>query len=587
MKLIKTAIDFVDNDQDVVFLGDWCLKDHADILRSIDKYNKVPYHWDDREKYARDYGYLTEVYEENLSQLCQLLNTIHSTDYNVSYWRIVIGPWLRYFTDALFDRYECIKSAVSLGVITETTVTSYDLNDVCPADFSEFWNDFTTDEWNEIVFSECLKYLNIPWRFIDENLFTGTRCQSNKLNLKIFVKQKIGSLLNIYSKFIFKLRSGPVIVGAYAPFSKITKLNLRLKTLPYFFKPKINFSSSERDFFLRKKLSVKEVSSQEFEGLLAGLIPLFIPKCYLEDFRKLEKNALKTLPKNPMSILTANSYQADEVFKVWAAKHVSQGVPLVIGQHGGTFGMASINQSEEHQIKIATKYSAWGWADGKSSKVIDLPSIQLSGRKRISSDSSSNLAILHVMSSLPRYFYQYFSMPVAGQFLFYMKNQISFIGALDRDLRDNVKIRLDLSSVSQGWNIPKILAVAGYDKLIEHSKDPILSLLHDVRLCVCTHNATVFIETLSLNFPTIIFWEPSHHEIRPEAVPFFEILEDAEILFYTPEGAAKKVNNISNDIDEWWSSDQVQSARKEFCQRYAGVSNDWAHEWSDFLLKLK
>ena len=63
MRLIKTSIDFADynNHQDSILLGDWCLKDHADILGSIDKYNKVPYHWDDREKYARDYGYLTEV----------------------------------------------------------------------------------------------------------------------------------------------------------------------------------------------------------------------------------------------------------------------------------------------------------------------------------------------------------------------------------------------------------------------------------------------------------------------------------------------------------------------------------------------
>jgi len=318
MKLIKTAIDFADydNDQDVILLGDWCLKDVEDILGSIYKYNKVPYHWDDREKYACDYGYLTEVYEENLSQLCQLLNTIHSTDYNSSYWRIVIGPWLRYFTDALFDRYECIKSAVSLGVISDTRVFSYNLSDVCPADFSEFWTDFTTDEWNEIVFSECLKFLDIPCRIVDENLFIGTRCKSSKFNLISLFKNKIESLANIYSKFIFQLKSGPVIVGAYAPLFKVTKLNLRLKILPYFFKPKINFSSSEKDVLLREKLSIKVVSNREFERLLSRMIPSFIPKCYIEDYRKLEKNASEMLPRNPKSIFTANSYQADDVFKV-------------------------------------------------------------------------------------------------------------------------------------------------------------------------------------------------------------------------------------------------------------------------------
>jgi hypothetical protein len=61
MRLIKTAIDFddYDNNQDSILLGDWCLKDLEDILGSVDRYNKVPYHWDDREKYAGDYIYLT------------------------------------------------------------------------------------------------------------------------------------------------------------------------------------------------------------------------------------------------------------------------------------------------------------------------------------------------------------------------------------------------------------------------------------------------------------------------------------------------------------------------------------------------
>ena len=588
MKLIKTAIDFAyhNDNQDIIILGDWCLKDLDDILGSVDKYSKVPYHWDDRGKYDRDYGYLTIVYEEKLTQLSQLLNMIHTTDYNLSYWRIIIGPWLRYFIDALFDRYECIKYADSLGVISSSTVFSYDLGDACPASFSEFWTEFTTDEWNEIVFSECLKNLDIPYTYINENLYTSIRRKGSKSNLISFFKEKVVPLINIYSKFILQFSSGPVIVGAYVPLLKLTKLNLRLKIAPYFFKPKITFPPSEKDSLLRGQLFIKELSDREFERLLARMIPSFIPKCYVEDYRKLEKNASKMLPRNPMSIFTANSYQADDVFKVWAAKHVNEGVPLVIGQHGGTFGMASINQSEEHQIEIAKNYISWGWADEKTSKVINLSSIQLSGRKPIICNRSSNSSILHVMSSVPRYFYQFFSMPVAGQFLFYIRNQVSFLGALDASVRKDISIRLDLSSVSRSWNIPRALELEGYGSFIERSNDPILSLIRDCRLCICTHNATVFIETLSLNVPTIIFWEPSHHEIRPEAAPFFDLLEDAEILFYTPEKAARKVNDVSNNIDEWWFSEQVQSARKQFCQRFAGVSTDWEHEWSKFLLTL-
>ena len=587
MKLIKTAIDFDDynNNQDSILLGDWCLKNLEDILGSVDKYNKVPYHWDDREKYNSDYYYLTEIYEKSLSQLARSLNILHSTNYDLVYWRIVIGPWLRFFTDAVFDRYECIKQAKSFENITESTIHQYELDDFCPADFGEFWNDFTTDEWNEVLFSECLIYLEIPCSLSAKNLtLERTTKRKNLISFDI-LRTQFKRLANMYSKLLGRLQSGPVIISPYVPQKKIIKFYFRLKKLPYFFNVSSEFSPSEKDILLRENLSAISLSTQGFEGLLAKLIPLFIPKSYVEDFLKLRANALENFPKNPSSILTANAYQADEMFKVWAAEKRSTGVPLIINQHGGTFGMASVNQSEEHQIRIANNFVSWGWNSTANDKIISLPSFQLSGRAPIM--PKQNGSILHVLASLPRYFYQHFSMPVSGQYLLYIKDQIKFLSELDEDILDNVNIRPDTSNPSRGWNTSKALDVAGYSSLIDNSSESLLSSLGNSCLCVCTHNATVFLETFTMNFPTIIFWEPSHYEIRSDASKFFDMLEDAEILFYTAEEAARKVNEVSSNIDEWWFSDKVQSARKQFCQQYAYTSKDWEQEWCNFLLRLK
>lgn len=583
MRLIKTSIDFVDydNNQDIL-LGAWCLKNLEDILGSFDKYNKIPYHWDDREKYAGDYIYLTELYEANLSQLAGSLNTMHSTNYDLSYWRIVIGPWLRYFIDALFDRYECVKQAKEIGCITKSTIYSYDLDDICPASFDEFWSEFTTDEWNEIILSECFQDLEIPYTQSSENLVFRNHA---KLTYFDILRASLIGLANMYSKLLGRLQSGPIIHNSYVPLKKIINFHFRLKKLPYFFKLTLDFPPSKTNLSLREKLSNITIASKGFESVLARLIPSFIPKSYVEDFPKLRANALKTLPKNPTSIFTANAYQADEMFKVWAAEKVSNGVPLIIGQHGGTFGMAAVNQSEEHQLKIADKWLSWGWDCALIDNIVKFPSLQLSGRAFIKPRKNGD--ILHVLSSMPRYFYQHFSMPVAGQFLLYIKNQLNFLDGLEINYLDSVRIRLDSSNESRGWNIPKALDVAGYSTHVDQSNERIPSLLSRSRLCICTHNATVFLECLEMNFPTIIFWEPSHHEIRSDAVPFFDLLLEAGILFYTPEEAARKVNNVAHNVDEWWFSDEVQSARKKFCYRYAATSSDWELEWREFLLGVK
>lgn len=59
------------------------------------------------------------------------------------------------------------------------------------------------------------------------------------------------------------------------------------------------------------------------------------------------------------------------------------------------------------------------------------------------------------------------------------------------------------------------------------------------------------------------------------AALFFDLLVEAGILFYTPEAAAKKVNIVEHNVNEWWFSDQVQAARIEFCERYALTSSEW------------
>ena len=319
-----------------------------------------------------------------------------------------------------------------------------------------------------------------------------------------------------------------------------------------------------------------------FERLLVKLIPLFIPKGYVEDFLDLRANALNTLPKYATSIFTANAYQSDEMFKVWAAEHQSLGVPLIIGQHGGTFGMAAVHQSEEHQVGIADNFMTWGWGSEESAKIRSLPSIQLSGRASVEREKDGG--VLHVLSSFPRYFYQLYSMPVAGQYLVYLQNQIRFLNKLDNVSSSKIRIRLDASGTDDAWNAARALTVAGYNSLIDRSNSRLLTLLGSSRLCVCTNNATVFLETLSLNFPTIIFWEASHHEVRADAAPFFEMLEDADILFYSPEKAAIQVNKVFNNVDEWWLSDKVQLVRKNFCEQYAATSNQWEREWAEFLI---
>ena len=577
MRLIKTPLDIPasgvsDND---IFLGSWCLKNFEDFLNAKNENHILHYHWDDRVKFHKDYFHLDALYEKILSRFSNLLNAIHKVDNNVDYWRIIIGPWLRYCLDALFDRYECIRLAMKSGKISSCNLGNYEIKDWCPKDFSSFWVYFLTDEWNEVIFSECIKYHNLSFS-INDKLFLEPQRIKNTKSIKKPFKYLLKTLLNLVGKY----KRGAVFVAPYTSYKKIFKLQLRLKQIPNILFTDIpNIVTSTCD--KRRSFFLKDIKNSGFEGFADELLPSLIPKSYLEDFSYIKNFVLKSLPLNPRQIFTSNAYQSDDVFKIWVAEKKLTGTKYYIGQHGGNFGSARLCQTEVHQLKTSDKYLSWGWKSNIFNNIEIIPSIQLSERSSIKPLKKGK--ILHILNAIPRYFYSYQSFPNAEHFLLYLNDQLDFLSHLNRENRSDLNIRLDRSGEKRSWDIFNLLSREGFFSNIDPNKEQFLQLLQKSKLCVSTTNTTVFIETLSLNFPTVIFWNPNHSELRDEAVHFFKLLEDAEILFHCPMQAAKKVNSISKNIDAWWFSEKVQTVRKKFCERYALASNSWLNEWCEFL----
>ena len=84
--------------------------------------------------------------------------------------------------------------------------------------------------------------------------------------------------------------------------------------------------------------------------------------------------------------------------------------------------------------------------------------------------------------------------------------------------------------------------------------------------------------------PTILYWDPQRWELRPEAEETFDNLRAAKILFDSPEDAAAQLSAVYADPTEWWQGPAVQSARREFVERYAMNSPAWPRMWADFML---
>src|SRR5687767_15617233 len=96
-------------DGPVLFLGEWCRRyDRRAAWEGLDA-EVVPYHWDDRDQYYRDYLYICAVYEDVLRRTSDALNAHHGTAHGLRYWRILVGPWAYQFAQTLFDRWAMVQ----------------------------------------------------------------------------------------------------------------------------------------------------------------------------------------------------------------------------------------------------------------------------------------------------------------------------------------------------------------------------------------------------------------------------------------------------------------------------------------------
>lgn len=562
----------------ICFLGEWCLRYSRREIWEQFNFCVLPYHWDDRVKYNLDYYYLENLYEKCLILLSHNLDRINETSNGVDYWRIVVGPWLRFFIDVLFDRFETVNNAYHSTLVDNTCILPYELNDWVPASFIEFYDFINNDLWNHIVFAECIREIGLPHSKSPNGIIIKPRVVNNRKSAK---PQIIRSLIQLYQQIIPSVFNRHVAVSPYFPYKNVARLQFALRQFPYLVPPSLKACDIPVDVEKRSNFSIN-LSEENFELFLAKLIPHFLPKAYLENHSHYTMYEIKKFPKKPLSIFTGNAYQAHDGFKYWAAEYQKDGVPLIIGQHGGNMGIAHHNQTEEHQLKIADSYCSWGWKRADIDSINPMPSLQLSNS---SFTENANGDILFVLASYPRYFYCHYSVPVAGQFIKYLNQQILLVNSLNQKARSLIRIRLN--GDEYGWDIVARLKDRGLGEMIDESVSQFNDAVSKSRLCIVSYNATVILETLHANFPTVAYWDPDFFDVRPEALPFLNPLREVGILHDTVESASKFISEIHEDIQSWWQNPELQIARLKFCNMYANSSSNWIVEWKNHLKSVK
>ena len=567
MKLITTGGVPIPESEPVVFLGPWCENQEAAIAGSwqFDGY-ATPDKRANLEQQSR------EISESIFPDLISALNEIHGQDIPDEFWSRTIKLWLEIFTDVVYQRWDCVTGAISTASLTsaaQVTTRKFQLTPKTRLDLQRLVN---SHEWNHLIFSEILNFLDFPQEDHQPGEFVNhsEHLKSKHFNPKRSLIKRLASWLNN----ALARRAKYMITQTYLPRNVEIRLAIRLHTLPFKWED-VALDEVEIDNELRDQVQIKTSESRDAEQFIRKIISRNIPMLYIEHFQKVSESfTKKSLPSRPTTIFTSNLHMASEQFLMWMSHKAMGGTRLVIGQHGGVHGMSKFDSQEfRHEMQMADSYLSWGWPSSTNTSV--LPSFALinaiSGDCR-TTQSSLRSSLLLVIDSTYRYPSP--NRGVNGPLDQYLDNCFALTEQMSPEVRENTCVRLyhehEFFDNNQKplWNkkFPSLSIGTGHTPMKQHREQ--------ARIVLCTSIGTTYIETIHRNIPTVIYLDPAISPLKAEHAQIFDSLEQSGVLHFSAESAAEHINSVWDTVDEWWQSEPVLDSITRFSNLFNRTVND-------------
>jgi len=508
--------------------------------------------------------------DDLLSYLGGELNKIHHEELSEKAWQIIIGHWVRGYSRLITKYSLLIQKAISekdiafsevhLRVITDKLNVPYNTDEAIKSfetfDFIEricatIYNEIADPNVKVVYFSkDQYKEVSSPKRLPYE--------------AKIYEKiiSKIEFLCSRYVK-VFSKNYDAIIVSTYLPFRYEFLLNLRLKQFPRFridsrigIKEKINLEIQLRN----ELLGFTTFDSLEMK-VAKILLSESLPSVFLEDFHDVKRSIESHgLPTHPRFIFTSNNFMTDEIFKQYTARKIDQNVPYFVGQHGNNYGsLLEVNPTVEEQT--SNTFLSWGW---KSEKALPM-FIFKNPKPRIRRKSNHLSNLLFVTSHRNAITSLHDVQKELDQNLII---QECFLDTIYERIKDVTLIRMHPNALLTGEKNISVSSSARGMK-IDYGNCDIKELEKSSRVVLHAYDSTGILETLSANIPTLALWDVDSSIKTDDAQPFYDLLNSVGIFHHSGQSAGNFLNSIWNDIDSWWQSAGVQSARRLFCEQYA------------------
>ena len=179
-------------EEEILFAGDW-VKSSLNFEKDFKKrkYKFFESIWKDEKDIKKFIPYLTELGDKLVNRLSSDLNVIHNIDYPLRSWKIIINPWLHYYLEGMYTRFETINTILN----KRENLNFVYLNNLKYLDTPFDVRDFTdyirsSDIYNQFIFQKIISYF--------------TDIKKNKYLKLIYSNEKISKKENLNFLKIYK-----------------------------------------------------------------------------------------------------------------------------------------------------------------------------------------------------------------------------------------------------------------------------------------------------------------------------------------------------------------------------------------------
>lgn len=590
--LALTALEeFWNTSKPMLFLGEWCRKpQRKHILKELNATVLESTELSYANSYEA-YQYAMVVYEKLLPKLANWLNEFHGTQYSLKYWRLLVGPFLFWYTQVVYHRFLYLQAAYHVchdfetyGLSHHTFLTPVSTNEfLCWASQSDNLNLQIFTQLLDLSFKQPLCYKEITWE---------AELKQRKMNFCNVSYRARTKFLLFFLRAMNKVKKLQT-VGLLDGFCKNDMLKLMIwsgfRILPLLPTYPINrgqtlgrlvLSGNVVDMKKRNQL-LNITVDDELSKLVINTLPVNIPLNFIEGYQD-EVTASKKYFPYVSKVIMLESCASYDQYKFWIGEQIENGAKLVGYQHGGCYGMQKASSAEFLECHTSDYFISWGWGPFRNVLPAPIPHGYRLLKKYSREEKNERFKeILWVTTLYVRYCMAIYDWSITSKP--YLNFQKKFFGALEKKIATDICMRLNPSFD----NIEEVKeTLPGLNIYSPANRESFFTHLSRTKIVVIDNPSTTFLYTLALNVPTILFWDKEHWVFRDEAKPYLDMLEQVGIYYDSPEKAAEMLNKIADDPYPWWNSEAVQSARQNFCDNFARISPHYLREWNDLLLGI-